>query len=243
MRGFSDCKAIFCNSALPKLAKAKCGLILIFCDQALKVVQRLLQCIEKSVKIWGGLRIASSFLPWQRPTRRPYMTLRRRSRMQRRILGTLKSETPIGKQWTVTPCSPAVLYLYERLSGRSQGQAVILLQFNPIGLSHDDWCRARADYLARIGDKEAAIAAYAVTEQKTAGAAQKLDLVFSLMRCGDFNLDLQNWPMHNLCFSLAELESIWEDWSADSCASTSKTWGFQNALWRMQEQSFLLSST
>lgn len=47
-------------------------------------------------------------------------------------------------------------------------------------------CRAKADYLAKIGDKDGATAAYALTEKKTAGAAQKLDLVFSLMRSGPY---------------------------------------------------------
>ena len=47
-------------------------------------------------------------------------------------------------------------------------------------------CRAKADYLAKIGDKEGATEAYALTEKKTAGAAQKLDLVFSLMRSAHF---------------------------------------------------------
>lgn len=42
--------------------------------------------------------------------------------------------------------------------------------------------RAKADFLAKIGDREAAGKAYAVTEKKTAGAGQKLDLVFSLLR-------------------------------------------------------------
>lgn len=42
--------------------------------------------------------------------------------------------------------------------------------------------RAKADYLAKIGDRAAAGKAYAVTEEKTAGANQKLDLVFSLLR-------------------------------------------------------------
>lgn len=52
--------------------------------------------------------------------------------------------------------------------------------------------RAKADYLAKIGDKEGATAAYEVTEKKTAGAAQKLDLVFSLMRSA--SLFLQIFP-------------------------------------------------
>ena len=42
--------------------------------------------------------------------------------------------------------------------------------------------RAKADYLAKIGDRQEAGKAYTVTEGKTAGAGQKLDLVFSLLR-------------------------------------------------------------
>lgn len=55
-------------------------------------------------------------------------------------------------------------------------------------------CRAKADYLAQIGDKEAATAAYALTESKTAGAAQRLDLVFSLMRCVAQMLQSLDYP-------------------------------------------------
>lgn len=42
--------------------------------------------------------------------------------------------------------------------------------------------RAKADYLAKIGDKGAAVKAYAATESKSAGSGPKLDLVFSLLR-------------------------------------------------------------
>ena len=41
---------------------------------------------------------------------------------------------------------------------------------------------AKADYLAEIGDKDAATEAYAATEAKTAGAGPKMDLAFSLLR-------------------------------------------------------------
>lgn len=41
---------------------------------------------------------------------------------------------------------------------------------------------AKADYLASIMDKEAAVKAYEATEAKTAGAGPKMDLVFSLLR-------------------------------------------------------------
>jgi 26S proteasome regulatory subunit N7 len=41
---------------------------------------------------------------------------------------------------------------------------------------------AKADYFAEIGDKDAAIDAYAATEAKTAGAGPKMDLAFSLLR-------------------------------------------------------------
>jgi len=45
-----------------------------------------------------------------------------------------------------------------------------------------DALRAKADYLAKIGDKGAAVKAYAATESKSAGSGPKLDLVFSLLR-------------------------------------------------------------
>ena len=46
-----------------------------------------------------------------------------------------------------------------------------------------DALHAKADYLGDIGDKEAAFKAYDATEQKTAGSANKMDLVFSKIRC------------------------------------------------------------
>ncbi len=46
-----------------------------------------------------------------------------------------------------------------------------------------DALHAKADYLASIGDREAAIKAYAATEAKTAGSGNKMDLVFSQIRC------------------------------------------------------------
>ncbi|KAK9906744.1 hypothetical protein WJX75_007249 [Coccomyxa subellipsoidea] len=41
---------------------------------------------------------------------------------------------------------------------------------------------AKADYLYKIGDREAAMAAYQQTEGKTAGVGQKMDLAFSMLR-------------------------------------------------------------
>jgi 26S proteasome regulatory subunit N7 len=45
----------------------------------------------------------------------------------------------------------------------------------------DAW-HAKADYLCSIGDKQAATDAYKETEKRTAGAGNKVDLVFSQMR-------------------------------------------------------------
>ena len=42
---------------------------------------------------------------------------------------------------------------------------------------------AKADYYAAIGDKEAAVAAYKTAEAKTTGSGNKVDLVFSQIRC------------------------------------------------------------
>lgn len=41
---------------------------------------------------------------------------------------------------------------------------------------------AKAEYLASIGDKDAAVAAFTQTEEKTAGGGNKLDLIFSQIR-------------------------------------------------------------
>jgi 26S proteasome regulatory subunit N7 len=45
----------------------------------------------------------------------------------------------------------------------------------------DAW-HAKADYLCSIGDQKAAIESYKETEKRTAGAGNKVDLVFSQMR-------------------------------------------------------------
>ncbi len=47
-----------------------------------------------------------------------------------------------------------------------------------------DALHAKADYLAAIGDRDAAVKAYAATEAKTAGSGNKMDLVFSQIRYG-----------------------------------------------------------
>jgi hypothetical protein len=41
---------------------------------------------------------------------------------------------------------------------------------------------AKADYLASVADRGAAVAAYATTEAKAAGSGAKMDLVFSQLR-------------------------------------------------------------
>lgn len=46
-----------------------------------------------------------------------------------------------------------------------------------------DALHARAEYLGRIGDREAAAKAYAETEEKTASGGAKADMVFSQIRC------------------------------------------------------------
>lgn len=45
---------------------------------------------------------------------------------------------------------------------------------------------AKAEYFARIGDKENAVAAYRTTLEKTVGSGQKLDVIFTLLRIGLF---------------------------------------------------------
>lgn len=49
---------------------------------------------------------------------------------------------------------------------------------------------AKAEYLVRIGDKEKAIAAFKLTEEKTVAIGQKMDLKFTLLRLGYFHSDL-----------------------------------------------------
>ncbi|KAK9842849.1 hypothetical protein WJX74_003370 [Apatococcus lobatus] len=50
---------------------------------------------------------------------------------------------------------------------------------------------AKADYLCKLGDREAAAAAYKDTEDKTTGSGPKLDLVFSMLRLDMANNDWQ----------------------------------------------------
>lgn len=48
---------------------------------------------------------------------------------------------------------------------------------------------AKADYYNRIGDKENAVSQYRQTLEKTVGAGQKLDVIFSILRIGLFWMD------------------------------------------------------
>jgi len=48
---------------------------------------------------------------------------------------------------------------------------------------------AKAEYYARIGDKDNAISQYRVTLEKTVGSGQKLDVIFTLLRIGLFWMD------------------------------------------------------
>jgi len=48
---------------------------------------------------------------------------------------------------------------------------------------------AKANFYTRIGDKEKATAQFVLTEQKTIGSGQKLDLVFTQIRLGLFWMD------------------------------------------------------
>ncbi|CAG8449925.1 10834_t:CDS:2 [Racocetra fulgida] len=45
---------------------------------------------------------------------------------------------------------------------------------------------AKADYFAKIGDKEKALAAYRVALEKTAGLGSRIDIIFSFVRIGFF---------------------------------------------------------
>mmetsp|Transcript_24714 Transcript_24714/g.53924 ORF Transcript_24714/g.53924 Transcript_24714/m.53924 type:complete len:389 (+) Transcript_24714:125-1291(+) len=45
-----------------------------------------------------------------------------------------------------------------------------------------DALHAKAEYLVQLGDREGAVKAFAATEEKTAGSANKMDLVFSQIR-------------------------------------------------------------
>jgi len=52
-----------------------------------------------------------------------------------------------------------------------------------------DAMQAKADFYAKIGDKENAVKQYRLTLEKTVGAGQKLDIMFTLLRIGLFWMD------------------------------------------------------
>jgi len=49
--------------------------------------------------------------------------------------------------------------------------------------------QAKADFFARIGNKDEAVSQYRLTIEKTIGSGQKLDLIFTLIRIGLFWMD------------------------------------------------------
>lgn len=69
-----------------------------------------------------------------------------------------------------------------------------------------DALHAKADYLALIGSREAAVKAYAATEAKTAGSGNKMDLVFSLLRLSMF---FEDW--HDVKKLLARAQQLCDD--------------------------------
>eukprot|EP01114_Cavostelium_apophysatum_P006102 TRINITY_DN1732_c0_g1_i1.p1 TRINITY_DN1732_c0_g1~~TRINITY_DN1732_c0_g1_i1.p1 ORF type:complete len:388 (-),score=114.85 TRINITY_DN1732_c0_g1_i1:43-1206(-) len=52
-----------------------------------------------------------------------------------------------------------------------------------------DALAAKADYYARIGDKDNAVSQYRLTLEKTVGSGQKLDVIFTVLRIGLFWMD------------------------------------------------------
>lgn len=90
-----------------------------------------------------------------------------------------------------------------------------------------DALRAKADYLAFIGDKEAAVAAYKETESKSAGSGNKMDLVFSQIRCEAMHMHGCAWtstPLHQaghiVCTYLACIVLSCNERASDSGTST-----------------------
>lgn len=65
---------------------------------------------------------------------------------------------------------------------------------------------AKADFLAKIGNKEAAMEAYAVTEKKTVAMGQKMDLMFSILRMQIFYDD---W--HGVKGSIEKTKKLFEE--------------------------------
>lgn len=61
---------------------------------------------------------------------------------------------------------------------------------------------AKADFLAKIGDKESALVAYAETEKKTVAMGQRMDLVFSILRCS-LPLVHRDWASSDTASDLA----------------------------------------
>jgi len=94
---------------------------------------------------------------------------------------------------------------------------------------------AKADFFARIGDKDKAVAQYLVTLEKTVGSGQKLDIVFTLIRIGLF------WKDHDLIVKNLEKAKAMVDAGSD--------WDRRNrlkvyeALYNMSIRSFKKSAT
>ena len=65
---------------------------------------------------------------------------------------------------------------------------------------------AKADFLAKIGNREAAMEAYAVTEKKTVAMGQKMDLMFSILRMQIFYDD---W--HGVKGSIEKTKKLFEE--------------------------------
>jgi len=85
---------------------------------------------------------------------------------------------------------------------------------------------AKADFFARIGDKDKAVAQYLVTLEKTVGSGQKLDIVFTLIRIGLF------WKDHDLIVKNLEKAKAMVDAGSD--------WDRRNRL-KVYEAYYLLS--
>jgi len=68
---------------------------------------------------------------------------------------------------------------------------------------------AKADFFARIGDKNNAVSQYKLTLEKTIGSGQKLDIIFTLIRLGLF------WRDHDLIVKNLEKAKIMVDAGSD----------------------------
>jgi 26S proteasome regulatory subunit N7 len=65
---------------------------------------------------------------------------------------------------------------------------------------------AKADFLAKIGNREAAMEAFAATEKKTVAMGQKMDLMFSILRMQMFYGD---W--HGVKCSIEKTKKLFEE--------------------------------